>query len=79
MLYTFIDGPDFQGSVETLTFGPDTSRICRSITVLDDNISEDLEEFQVTFTIPITPRVFIGSAAQVLIIDNDSKQCYLSC
>ena len=71
---TSIDGPDFQGSMQSLTFGPSISRICRSITLVDNNISEDLEEFQVAFMTPTAPRVFVGSPAQILIMDDDSEE-----
>lgn len=55
-----------------ISFDTDDSQICKSVTVNDDSLSEDIEEFLVLIR-PVSPRVTVDNVFRVFILDTDSK------
>ena len=73
---SYSDTEDFTSAPHTLTLDGSSSTACANITINDDDILEDQEEFMVTLT-EDDPRVDVDrDQATVLITDNDSKTCY---
>ena len=67
--FSFPEGGDFTALITALTFDPATFRLCKNITITDDNVPEDDETFTVTLTdsgITLSP-----DTATVTIVDND--------
>ena len=68
-LFSFAEGGDFTTLSIVLTFDPATSRLCKNITITDDNVPENDETFTVILTdsgITLSP-----DTATVTIVDND--------
>ena len=51
----YTTAPDDYGSVNSVyVFDPPSTRECIDVTIVDDNISEDPEDFSLTLSIPVT-------------------------
>lgn len=65
-------GDDFESGEYNVTFDVNVGQVCQTIILNDDELSEDLEQFQVVL-VSMLPRVSVGPRAIVSIIDDDSK------
>ena len=72
MLYLKGNGDDFVSGEYNITFDVNVGQVCQTIVLTDDEISEDLEQFQVLLVTTL-PRVSVGPRAVGSIIDSDSK------
>ena len=75
-----LDGSDFTGTEEMLTFDEGINQICRDISITDDDVTERPEE---TFEVVITSsdsQADVGppSRANVIIEDDDRKTIHWS-
>ena len=55
-----------------MTFDVNVGQVCQTIILNDDELSENLEQFQVVLVLML-PRVSVGPRAVVSIFDDDSK------
>lgn len=66
------DGTDYQGGVFSITLGmASNSTSCTSVTILDDQIIENVEQFQVALLVPTDTGVVPGDRRQTTIIVDD--------
>ncbi len=77
-------GLDYEPEFVPLTFSFGVTRVCHSITIHNDNITEYNETFSVKLVepdVPFSPLVIVpNGSTDILIIDNDCKfgDCNLS-
>lgn len=73
---TLVDSLDYVTSSVDLTLDGASSRNCTNVTIIDDDISENIEDFLVSLT-EEDPGVEVDrDEATVQIMDNDSKYLY---
>lgn len=72
---SLLDSQDYISlSSEVLTFNGDVSRVCRDISIVDDDLVEGTEEFNVRIT-ESDPQIDLDrTLATVEIADNDRKE-----
>jgi len=79
----FVAPEDYQPTTVQLTFSSTVTRLDVNVTLVDDDITEVVEEFQATLQEAVTSTsVFVSpSVAKAIIEDDDSKinfhTCYL--
>ena len=71
--YLISDGSDFTGVIFTLNFDEGIDELCVDIPILDDGVTEVLEEiFEVSLE-TTDPIVNVGPPSDAIIVDDDRK------
>ena len=77
MIYCIIiqDGEDYVGGSVSFTIQNAENRACLNISIIDDSVFENIEDFQVTLTIDSPPPELslTTTVANVSITDNDGQ------
>ncbi len=73
LLFLFLEGIDFVAVDTTLTFGPDVTMATHTVFLLDDEISEGLENFELQLVLvdPALGDPGVIATASVAILDNE--------
>ena len=73
-----LDGQDYiSGSPQDVTIPAGSNRGCVNFTIINDNIAEEQEQFEVTFAIPNAAEAQLinvtDASSNVTIVDNDGE------
>ena len=79
-VYHFTAGSDYVALRLSITFAANEDRVCFNVTILDDRLSEGVENFVARIS-SVPSGVDIGNpdTAVISIMDDESKKCRLLC
>ena len=75
-----IDGSDYDGTVQTVTFTPGGPNIiCVNIPIINGDMSEPTEDFTVRLDLPVDPNIVTEEpdTITVNIMDDDGKSLHI--